>query len=87
MKRFVCFRTNPPPAYRQQGTANPPDEPQFEGVVFSDGTCAVRWLTAYRSHSTWSSLADLLAVHGHPEYHTRIDWPDGDPWEELPCSQ
>jgi hypothetical protein len=76
IRRFVCYRPNPPEEYAAKGTANPPDEPQFEGVVFSDGTVVVRWLTQFRSHSVWASWADLEAVHGHPEYGTRIDWLD-----------
>ncbi len=76
MRRFVCYRPQPPAEYYEQGTANPPDEPQFEGVVFSDGTVAIRWLTQFRSHSVWASWADAEAVHGHPEYGTRIEWLD-----------
>jgi hypothetical protein len=76
VRRFVCYRPSPPQEYYEQGAANPPDQPQFEGVVFSDGTVAVRWLTEYRSHSIWSSLADLDAIHGHPEYGTVIKWMD-----------
>jgi len=79
MRRFACWRPDPPAEYREKGTANPPHQPQFEGVVFSDGTVCVRWLTAYRSHSVWASWDDLLAVHGHPEYGTRIEWLDGEP--------
>lgn len=79
MRRFTCYRPAPPESYYAQGAANAPDEPQFEGVVFSDGTVAVRWLTQFRSHSIWSSWADLEAIHGHPEYGTRIDWHDGEP--------
>jgi hypothetical protein len=79
VKRFVCYRPTPPESYYAQGAANPPDEPQFEGVVFSDGTVAVRWLTKFRSHSIWSDLDDLLAIHGHPEYGTRIEWLDKPP--------
>lgn len=56
---------------------NPEDEPQFEGVEFSDGTVAVRWLTAKRSTAVWASLDDMLAIHGHPEYGSEIVWHDG----------
>jgi len=42
-------------------------EPQFEGVIFSDGRVAIRWLTACRSTSTWDDFDTMLAVHGHPE--------------------
>jgi len=79
MKRFVCYRPRPPQEYTAKGLANPPGEPQFEGVVFSDGTCSVRWLTAQASHSVWGSWADLDRVHGHPEYGTVIKWLDGEP--------
>lgn len=77
MKTFTVYRKNPPPEYAAQGAANPPDEPQFEGVVFSDGTVCVRWLTEFRSHSLWSDLASLEAIHGHPEYETAWKWSDG----------
>ena len=74
MRTFTVYRKNPPAAYAAQGTANPPGEPQFQGVVFDDGTVAVRWLTAHRSHSVWDSLEELEAVHGHPEYDTEWAW-------------
>lgn len=82
MRRFEVFRPSPPPEYAAQGTANAPGEVQFEGVVFSDGTVCVRWLTAFRSHSVWSSLADLELVHGHPEYGTRWRWLDSAPEDD-----
>ena len=76
MRRFVCYRPNPPEGYRESGAANAPDEVQFEGVVFSDGTVCVRWLTEFRSHSVWASWDDLEKIHGHPEYGTVIKWLD-----------
>lgn len=76
MRRFEVYRPAPPPEYCEQGAANAPDEVQFEGVVFSDGTVAVRWLTEFRSCSIWSSLADLEQIHGHPEYGTIWKWLD-----------
>lgn len=76
MRRFRVYRPNPPEAYREGGFANAPDEVQFEGVEFSDGTVAVRWLTERRSTSLWANLEDLMAVHGHPEYGTLVDWLD-----------
>ena len=35
MRRFKVYRPNPPESYRESGAANPPEEVQFEGVVFS----------------------------------------------------
>ena len=76
MRRFKVYRPNPPEHYREGGFANAPDEVQFEGVEFSDGTVAVRWMTERRSTSLWASLEDLMAVHGHPEYGTLVNWLD-----------
>ena len=76
MRRFRVYRPNPPEGYRESGTANPPDQVQFEGVVFSDGTVTVRWLTQFRSHSVWASLGELEKVHGHPEYGSIWEWLD-----------
>lgn len=76
MKRFVGYRPDPPEAYYAQGAANAPDEAQYEGVEFTDGTVVCRWLTVCRSHSIWKSWEDFYAVHGHPEYGTKIDWLD-----------
>lgn len=76
MHRFIGYRPNPPAEYRENGTANPPDQPQYEGVVFSDGTVVCRWLTEFRSHSVWASWDDFYNVHGHPEYGTVIQWLD-----------
>lgn len=76
MKRFEVFRPQPPDEYYEQGVANAPDEVQFEGVVFTDGTVTVRWRTQFKSHSVWSSLDELKQVHGHPEYGTEWRWLD-----------
>lgn len=76
MRRFQVYRPTPPEDYEPTGRANPPDQVQFEGVVFSDGSVCVRWLTKYRSHSLWNSWDDLYNVHGHDEYGTVIQWID-----------
>jgi len=60
---------------------NAPDAPQYQGVIFADGSVAMRWLTARRSTSVWDSFDDMFDVHGHPEYGTEIHWPDGAPQE------
>ncbi len=39
--------------------------PVAEGVVFSDGTVALRWLTAHRSTALYESAREVLAIHGH----------------------
>lgn len=60
-----------------------------EGVAFSDGTVALRWLTGeHRSTGLHSSIRAVLAVHGH-EGRTQIRWldePRRDPPERPPRS-
>lgn len=70
------YRHNVPMETHDGNQANPPTEPQFEGVVFSDGVVAVRWLTAKRSTSIWNSIDDMLSIHGHPEYDSELIWHD-----------
>lgn len=79
---FVGYR----PAAAELGkhgptTLNAPEAPQYQGVVFADGSVAMRWLTARRSTSVWDTFADMFDVHGHPEYGTEIHWPNGAPTE------
>lgn len=78
MKRFTAYRRN----LSERGThgeaqANPDDQPQYEGVVFSDGTTVIKWLTVAGGVSTFSTLEKALSTHGHPEYGTDIVWHDG----------
>lgn len=36
-----------------------------EGFEFSDGHCALRWLTETSSTAFYDSLADVVSIHGH----------------------
>jgi len=36
-----------------------------QGVVFDDGTCALRWLTANRSTGLYDDVDTLTKIHGH----------------------
>ena len=36
-----------------------------QGVEFDDGTCAMRWLTEYRSTAIYDNIIDLVKIHGH----------------------
>lgn len=36
-----------------------------EGVVFSDGSCAMRWRGDVSSTVIYRSIADLETIHGH----------------------
>lgn len=78
MRRFTVYRRGDLSATHNEQQVNPPDVPQFEGVVFSDGSVALRWCTPLKSTSVWASLDDALGVHGHFEerYGTHIVWHD-----------
>lgn len=36
-----------------------------EGLEFSNGTCAITWMTPYRCIATYESIKALEHVHGH----------------------
>lgn len=79
-RTFAGYRAAPPEEYRRAGITNAGSgRPDYEGVIFSDGSVVVRWLTGYRSHSVWACWQDFYRVHGHPEYGTRIEFGDGGP--------
>lgn len=47
-----------------------------EGVVFSDGHAAVRWVVGeHRSTVVWESVDSVVAIHGH-NGATRLVWDD-----------
>lgn len=75
-RTFTGYRPNPPEEYKDKGITNAGSTMDYEGVIFSDGTVVVRWMTQYRSHSVWSSWDDFYQVHGHPEYGTKIIFGD-----------
>jgi hypothetical protein len=74
MRTFTMYRRLDISATHDQNQTNPPSDPQFEGVVFSDGKVAIRWLMAKRSVAVWDSLEDMMAIHGHPEYGSELIW-------------
>lgn len=44
-----------------------------EGVMFTDGSVVIRWLSERASTVVWSSIEDAQAVHGHGGL-TRFVW-------------
>lgn len=79
MRRFIGYRPNPRPEYIDAGLTNNSEKvADYQGVIFDDGTVALRWLTEYRSTSVWPDYDSFYKVHGHPEYGTIIDWLDDD---------
>lgn len=83
MRTFTGLRPSPPAEYAEKGITNSGMTPDYEGVIFSDGTVVLRWTTAFKSHSVWASYKDFYQVHGHPEYGTVIEFHDGLPAPEL----
>jgi hypothetical protein len=71
---FQVFRRKVPSWYLEAGLGVPADQVQFEGAVFTDGTCVIRWCTKVPSVATFPSFRQMMAVHGHPEYETDIRW-------------
>lgn len=39
--------------------------PVAEGVEFSDGKVAIRWMGRYQSTVIWDSIEAAVAIHGH----------------------
>lgn len=81
IQRFTVYRkavNDPGLAHlHNKNTMNGDDEPQYEGVIFTDGVVSVRWLTKIGGTEIFDTIEDLLKVHGHPEYETEIIWHDG----------
>lgn len=46
-----------------------------EGCEFTNGACALTWLTRFRSVAMYASVKELEAVHGHGGA-TRLVWVD-----------
>lgn len=51
-----------------------------EGVQFTDGTAALKWLVAPKSTGFYNSISDVIQVHDHRgtgnENGTHIEWID-----------
>jgi hypothetical protein len=85
IKRFIAYRDNMDNRdTHNENQKNPESEPQYEGVIFSDGSCALRWLTPLKSTSIWDSFDTAMGVHGHPEYGTRIVFENPEEQVQLP---
>lgn len=78
MKLFTVYRRGDLSASHDENQRNAPDEPQFQGVVFDDDTCVIRWLTAKGSTSVFKTFEDMWAIHGHDgpndKHGTEIQW-------------
>lgn len=66
MRIFVLVRDEDETGVSGTGTV-------AEGVQFSDGRIAMRWLTETTSTAIYDSLLDLIKIHGH-NGKTRVVW-------------
>jgi hypothetical protein len=67
MRTFVLIRDEDVTGVSGTGTV-------AEGVEFSDGRVALRWIVGeHRSTVTWDSVESVLAIHGH-NGATRLVW-------------
>ena len=69
MRRFVLHRIED-----ETGVSGTGDV--AEGVLFTDGTAAMRWTAQPCSTVIYNSVSDLVAIHGHGG-KTVIRWVDG----------
>lgn len=71
MKRFELFREEDVSGVSGTGVV-------AEGVEFSDGTVALRWVASdHRSTVLWESVRSVEVIHGH-DGRTVIRWKDVD---------
>lgn len=55
-----------------------------EGVVFNDGSVALRWLGVFHSTAIHESIAAVVSIHGHNGL-TRVIWLDYRGDEDVPA--
>lgn len=53
-----------------------------DGVLFDNGLVALSWNSVHKCVNVYTSLAEMMAVHGH-EGKTELVWVDGDPYVEA----
>lgn len=68
MRRFVLNRKEDVSGVSGTGVV-------VEGVEFTDGTVAIRWLGDRPSTVYWDNMTNALGVHGH-EGKTVVEWID-----------
>lgn len=71
MRRFVMNRIEDETGISGTGRV-------LEGVEFGDGSVAIRWTTAHRSWCIYTSITEVIALHGHGGL-TELRWLDADP--------
>lgn len=75
MRRFQLYRHSDASGVSGVGVV-------AQGVVFDDGTAAMRWLTEHRSTAIYESVDDLVTIHGHGG-STEVVWLEPRPLIEV----
>jgi hypothetical protein len=76
---FTVYRRGDISANHDENQMQPPDQPQYFGVVFPSGKTVINWNTVIKSVSVFDSFDDLMKIHGHlddEEYQTEVVWDD-----------
>lgn len=68
MRRFELYRNEDQTGVSGTGVV-------AEGVEFSDGTACLRWRTRFSSTAIYSSMLDIIQIHGHSGA-TKVIWMD-----------
>lgn len=68
IRRFVLDRTEDVSGTSGTGIV-------AEGVCYSDGVVALRWVVELRSTCVYQSVEDVVAIHGH-DGRTSVVWLD-----------
>jgi hypothetical protein len=75
MKRFHLFRNKDYSGVSGVGVV-------AEGVEFTDGTVAMKWLSNISALTVFQSIYDVEKIHGH-RGSTEVVWIDNKPLSEL----
>lgn len=67
-RRFLLVRRDDPTGVSGTGVV-------AEGVLWSDGSAALRWRTTTASTAVYASMRDVEKIHGHGGT-TRVEWLD-----------
>ena len=71
MRSFTVYRRGDLSETHDANQVNHKDQPQFEGVVFTDGTVAIRWMTACKSTAIFADFDTLMKIHGHTDQNSK----------------
>ena len=81
MRTFTLLRLDDPSGVSGTGTV-------AEGVEFSDGRCALRWVApgVPSGTGTYDSIQDVLCIHGHGGA-TRVVWTEDASRQPTPLTR